>query len=180
MNVADGDRTMRARALWAVSFLAAALALGACSRNRVDGELRSASSPDEFMVLPTKPLEMPSDLAALPAPIPGARNRVDYEPREEAVASLTGRETTVAGTAGAAALISRAGPIDPSIRARLASEDVTWRESHQGKLLPRLFARSEDDVVYGDEILDAPVEYERLRAVGVAVPPAPPNLLGAD
>ena len=171
---------MRASALGAVSFLALALALCACSRNTVDGELRSASSPDEFMVLPTKPLEMPGDMAALPPPTPGARNRVDYEPREEAVASLTGRETAVAGTASAGSVIARSGPADPSIRARLASEDVAWRESHQGKLLPRLFARDEDDVVYGEVTLDPGAELERLRAQGVAVPPAPPQLLEED
>lgn len=172
---------MRAGALsWAMILLVAGTSLGACSRKVSDGELRSAGSPDEFMVLPTKPLEMPSDLASLPAPTPGARNRVDYEPREEAVASLTGKETEDAGNASAAAVIARSGPIDPAIRGKLAAEDVTYRDEHQGKLLPRLFARDENDVIYGDVTLDAAAEYERLRAQGVAVPPAPPQVLGQD
>ncbi len=33
--------------------------------------------PDEFAILPTKPLEMPADVAALPPPTPGAANRAD-------------------------------------------------------------------------------------------------------
>lgn len=172
---------MRASALsWPILLLVAGSSLGACSHDVSDGELRSASSPDEFMILPTKPLEMPSNTASLPPPTPGARNLVDYSPREEAVASLTGKETAVAGTASGAALVARSGPIDPTIRGRLAQEDVTYRDDHQGKLLPRLFARSEDDVVYGTVTLDPASEYERLRAQGVAVPPAPPKLLEQD
>lgn len=172
---------MRSGALaWAVTLLAASLALGACSRRVSDGELRSAGSPDEFTVLPTKPLEMPADMAALPPPTPGARNRVDYAPRELAVASLTGRETSVAGTARAGTVIARSGPIDPGIRSRLAQEDVVYREENRGKLLPRLFARDADDVIYQNEILDPGSELERLRAQGVLVPPAPPTLLPSD
>lgn len=167
---------MRARALrWAGLILAGA-ALGGCGQARSDGELRSAGSPDEFMVLPTKPLEMPGNFAALPTPTPGAPNRVDYNPKAEAVASLTGREAP-AGTASAGSLIARAGPADPNIRARLAVEDATWREENQGKLLPRLLARDADEVTYGAVTLDAAAEYEAMRARGVAVPPAPPTLL---
>lgn len=172
---------MRACALpWAVSFLAATLVLGACSKNTSDGELRSAGSPDEFSVLPTKPLEMPTDFAALPPPTPGRPNRVDYSPRQEAVASLTGRETPVAGTASAASVIARSGPVDPSIRARLAQEDMIWRETHTGKLLPRLFARDENEVIYGEVTLDPAAELARLRAQGVGVPPASPQVLEQD
>ncbi|WP_181164471.1 DUF3035 domain-containing protein [Amaricoccus solimangrovi] len=160
--------------------IVSAMALGACSRSTGDGELRSAGSPDEFMVLPTRPLEMPRNLASLPPPTPGAPNRVDIDPREEAVASLTGKDTAAAGTAGAAALIARAGPVDPNIRARLAQEDVVFREENRGKLLPRLFARDPNDVTYRAVTLDAPAEFERMRARGVGVPAAPPSALESD
>lgn len=167
---------MRARALRWAGLLLAGAALGGCGQARSDGELRSPNSPDEFMILPTKPLEMPQNMAALPTPTPGARNRVDYDPRAQAVASLTGREAA-AGTASAGSVIARAGPVDPNIRAQLAAEDATWREENRGKLLPRLFARDPDDVTYGAVTLDAAAEYEAMRARGIAVPPAPPMLL---
>ena len=75
---------------------AAARAAGArrLRRGRLAGGLRSAGiggKPDEFMVLPTRPLEMPESFAALPPPTPGAVNRVDYRPHAEAVSGLTGR-----------------------------------------------------------------------------------------
>lgn len=63
---------MRANApIRAFALLAMGLALSACAEGGVAGNLRAAGagqSPDEFMVLPTKPLEMPTDLAALPTP----------------------------------------------------------------------------------------------------------------
>ena len=37
----------------------------------------STNGPDEFSIVPPKPLEMPEDLAALPEPTPGGENRTD-------------------------------------------------------------------------------------------------------
>src|SRR5687767_12314184 len=126
------------------------------------------------MVLPTRPLEMPQDLTALPPPTPGAINRVDYRPRIEAVTGLTGRPPTA--TSGAA-LVARVGPADPNVRAELAAEDVAWRETHRGLLLERAFSRDRDALIYRDMMLNAPAEFDRLRASGVQVPAAPPDAL---
>ncbi|MFO1141420.1 MAG: DUF3035 domain-containing protein [Amaricoccus sp.] len=160
--------------------VAAAVPLAGCKGdNTLAGGLRAAGvggSPDEFMVLPTRPLEMPQDLAALPPPQPGTINRVDYRPKEEAIAGLTGR-TTIA-TASGGPLVARTGQGAPGIRGELAAEDVTWRQTHHGLLLPRLLAKDKDTVVYGGMILDAPAEYDRLRAMGVQIPAAPPSALG--
>jgi hypothetical protein len=161
---------------------AATLALGACAEGGVAGNLRAAGvggSPDEFMVLPTKPLQMPTNLAALPPPAPGQPNLVDYHPTEEAVASLTGKARP-AGTASAGTLIARAGPVDPNIRAQLAAEDVVFREENRGKFFPRLFASDPNDVIYRSVTLDAPDEFLRQRAAGVGVPAAPPMVLEED
>src|SRR4051812_36538565 len=101
-------RGMQARR--AFSYLALALVgaapLAGCKGDRtLAGGLRSAGvggSPDEFMVLPTRPLEMPQNMSALPAPTPGVANRVDYQPKAEAIAGLTGRSGGVATTNGSA------------------------------------------------------------------------------
>ena len=68
------------------------LALAACEQGdptllnlRATGE-----GPDEFGVLPTRPLEMPADLNALPAPTLGGQNRVDPDPEADVAAALGG------------------------------------------------------------------------------------------
>jgi hypothetical protein len=160
----------------AAAFLLAAVSLAGCGESGLAGALRSSGiggTPDEFLVLPTKPLEMPTDLAALPRPTPGARNRVDPQPEVEAVTALTGRPAA-AGVASAPGLVAVAGPIDPQIRARLAAEDAVYRRENQGRLLERLANRSADASIYENMRIDANTEFLRLRAQGVRVPAAPP------
>jgi hypothetical protein len=157
------------------------LAVSGCSEGGLAGALRSSgatSTPDEFLVLPTRPLEIPDDLASLPPPTPGAPNRVEYQPETLAVTGLTGQQGT-ARTASGAALLARAGAAsnDPLIRTRLAQEDAEYRASHGGRLLERLFARDQDALVYRDMTLDAAAAYEQMRARGVQLSAPPPDLL---
>lgn len=170
------DRLMR-RVACAAALATAACVLAGCQSGGLAGALRSAgvgASPDEFLVLPTKPLEMPVDLAALPPPTPGATNLVDPRPDLDAVAALTGRPSA-AGTASAPALIARAGPVDPQIRARLAAEDATYRSENRGLLLERWANKDSPDwSIYENMRLDAEAEFERLRSRGYRVPAAPP------
>lgn len=170
---------MRSRwTLVATALLVAATALAGCQNRGAAGLLRSAgvgSTPDEFMVLPTKPLEMPENMAALPPPIPGAPNRVDHQPQQEAVAGLTGRSALA--TTNGTALVARAGPVDPNVRTELAAEDVQWRATHHGLFFERMFTRDKAAVVYKPMVLDAPAELERLRRMGVEVPPPPPAVM---
>lgn len=159
--------------------LVAPLALAACSEGGLAGTLRSTgaiATPDEFMVLPTRPLEMPESFSALPTPTPGAANRVDYQPHAEAIAGLTGAPGP-AGNADGATLVAQAGPRQPGIRQELAVEDVAWRNTHHGLLIPRLLAKDKDTVTYQPMILDAAGEFERLRAAGIQQPSAPPKAL---
>lgn len=168
-----------ARGAAALMLLGVVLGLGGCGEGGFAGGLRAAgagASPDEFLVLPTRPLQMPDDLSTLPPPTPGTANRVDIDPRAEAVAGLTGRPGP-AGTASGAALVARAGPVDPQIRRVLAVEDAQVRQGNRGRLLERLFSSDRERLIYRDTTLDAPAEFERLRALGVAVPPAPPSVL---
>jgi len=166
------------RILAAATLLLAATAIAGCQGRGAAGVLRSAGvagTPDEFMVLPTKPLEMPENLAALPPPVPGSPNRVDYRPHQDAVAGLTGRPALA--TTNATALVARAGPVDPNVRAELASEDAAWRATHHGLFFERMFSRDKAVVVYQQMVLDAPAEIERLRRIGVEVPPPPPGVM---
>ena len=62
----------------------AALALSSCGRSDKVPQLMhiksQTRSPDEFTILPTKPLTMPDDLAKLPDPTPGGSNITDPTP----------------------------------------------------------------------------------------------------
>ena len=171
---------MRAsRAIGAAALLIGTMAVGGCQEGGLAANLRSAGvggSPDEFLVLPTRPLEMPTDLGALPAPRPGTVNRVDYRPHAEAIAGLTGR-TTPPGTASGEALVARVGTGAPGIRTELAVEDVEWRRTHRGLLLERWFSRDRDALTYRQQTLNAPLTYEQMQARGLRVPPAPPVVM---
>jgi hypothetical protein len=89
--------------------------------------------PDEFAILPARPLEMPQDLAQLPPPTPGGANRTDVQPQADAIAALGGNPAAVtrSGTIPAAdgALVSSASRygVTPDIRQTLAAEDLEFR-----------------------------------------------------
>jgi hypothetical protein len=101
---------------------------------------------------------------------------VDQNPRAEALAGLTGRPTIA--TASGEALVARTGQGAPGIRATLAAEDSVWRSENRGLLLERAFSRDQEALIYRDMTLNAGAEFERLRAQGVRIPPAPPTMLG--
>lgn len=167
------------RAIACVALMLAPFALAGCGEGGLAGGLRRAgvtSKPDEFMVLPTRPLEMPENLSALPPPTPGLPNRVDYQPRTDAIVGLTGRPPP-AGNADGTVLVARAGPRDPAIRSELVVEDAEWRRTHHGLFFERLLSKDRDRVVYQEMILNAPEEWARMRASGVEVPAAPPTAL---
>ncbi|MFB2531681.1 DUF3035 domain-containing protein [Paracoccus sp. p4-l81] len=138
-----------------------------------------SDSPDEFGVLPTKPLQMPPDLAALPAPTPGGRNLVDPTPMEDAVAALGGNPAALARggiNAGDGALIAHAGRFggNAQIRSQLAAEDLDYRRRNDGRLLERAFSVNVYDKAYRPYALNAYQELERWRRAGARTPSAPP------
>jgi hypothetical protein len=148
-----------------VAVLVLAGALAGCAGNRTPHlmNLRSGNTPDEFAILPNKPLQMPKDMSALPAPTPGGSNLADPTPAADAVAALGGkpsalhRQAIPAGDSALVAAASRHG-VAPDIRQVLAAADLKFRRNHNGKLLDRLFGHT----VYW-------------RARGVATPSAPPQ-----
>ncbi len=171
---------MRAgRAIACAALMLAPFALVGCGEGGLAGGLRRAGvagKPDEFMVLPTRPLEMPENLSTLPPPTPGVPNRVDYQPRTDAIVGLTGRQPPP-GNADGSVLVARAGPRDPAIRSQLAVEDAEWRRTHHGLFFERLLSKDRDRVTYQEMILNAPDAWEQMRARGVEVPAAPPSAL---
>lgn len=170
---------MARRLTTATLLICGGLVLAGCGEGGPAGFLRSSgisTTPDEFMVLPTRPLEMPADLSALPPPTPGTANRVDYQPNAEAVAGLTGRQGP-AGRADGAALVARTGAGSAQIRTVVAVEDAEYRAQNRGRLLERWFARDQDALVYRNQTLDAPVTFEAMRARGVGVPAPPPSMI---
>ena len=122
-----------------VSALGALVLLTACSR---DGEppqlffLGSArgQGPDEFSILPTKPLEQPEDYASLPEPTPGGTNRTDPTAEADMVAALGGNPARLTGGGVDVGLISYVGRngIAGNIREQLAAEDLQFRRENRG------------------------------------------------
>ena len=161
--------------------LAASVALSACGRSGSEQSplerlnASAVTAPDEFKVLPRKPLELPDDLAALPAPAPGQGNRTDLTPIRDLEVALSGREGRSAATGSDAAVVraASANGITPGIRDILAAEDEEWRRNNKGRLLERLLLRNQEGITYRAMILDARAELRRMRALGVRVPQLP-------
>ena len=81
---------MRAQKGRAIIAVATMITLAACGDKGAPQlmNLRSGQGPDEFAIVPPKPLEMPQDLAALPDPTPGGFNRTDQNPEADAAIAL--------------------------------------------------------------------------------------------
>jgi hypothetical protein len=156
--------------------LAAVLVLGACGDRDAPRlmNLRSPhDGPDEFAILPTKPLEMPADFASLPTPQPGARNLVDPAPLDDAVIALGGRPGAGGGDG---ALVSAAGRygVAGNIREQLAAEDEAFRGRNSPRLLERLVGTSTYRRIYGTNALRPDPELQRWRQAGARTPSVPP------
>ncbi|GKY86784.1 DUF3035 domain-containing protein [Sinisalibacter aestuarii] len=170
---------MRGRLGKTVLALVGLAALSACDGEPQLMNIRT-DAPDEFAVLPTKPLEAPEDYTSLPDPTPGGTNLADPTPQADAIAALGGnpdRLTDGRIYAGEQTLISytsRYG-VPADIRATLAAEDLAWREENNGLLLERLFNVNVYFDSYKPMSLDQHIELDRLRARGIWTPSAPPD-----
>ncbi|MXQ08578.1 DUF3035 domain-containing protein [Alphaproteobacteria bacterium GH1-50] len=162
----------------------AALALSACGGGGDEPNLLNISQPrsagpDEFAILPAKPLEMPEDMASLPEPTPGAGNRADLTPERDAIVALGGNPAALTrGAGGDGALLAYTGRYgrDANIRAELAAADLEFRRQNDGRLLERLFNVNIYYQVYEPFELDQYAELERMRRAGIrtsSVPPPP-------
>ena len=171
---------MRFQAKSVFAVVAAGLLLAACARQedpRLMNVRANLGSPDEFGILPTKPLETPPDPRALPPPTPGGTNRVDPTPQDDAISALGGNPNAARrGTGGDAALLNHVARngLDPDIRAQLAAEDLEFRRRHRGRVMERAFNVNVYYRVYRWMSLDQYAELLRWRRAGVSTPAAPP------
>jgi hypothetical protein len=134
--------------------------------------------PDEFTVLPNRPLQAPESYATLPLPTPGANNRADLTPQADAVLALGGRPgaATPAGFSdpALAARVGRYG-VQGGIRDQLAADDLAFRQRRDGLFLERLFSVNTYFRAYRQEELDQYRTLEAARAAGLPTPGAPPE-----
>lgn len=155
---------------------ASMLTLVACSSGtpQLMNLRNTEEGPDEFAVLPTAPLEIPENLAALPDPTPGARNRVDPDPEADAIAALGGNAGRASGAStNLMSHVTRFG-VSSDIRPVLAAEDEDFRRRNDGRILERMFGTNVYFEAYRQQALDRYAELERLRRMGVRTPAAPP------
>lgn len=139
----------------------------------------STNGPDEFSIVPPKPLELPEDLAALPDPTPGGENRTDQRPKDDAVLALGGTPRTasdgVPASDGALLAYAARGGVTSDIRPTLAAEDLEHRRKNNGRILERLFGTNVYFRAYRKLSLDQQKELQRWRAAGAGTPSAPPR-----
>ena len=166
------------------ALLAALIALSACGASDNDFALRkirpTSNGPDEFTIVPNKPLEMPMSLTELPQPTPGQANRTDLNPEADAVAALGGNpaaELSRGVGAGDGALVTAASRrgVDPNIRATLAQEDEDFRRRQFRFKRLQLFAQDKYYASYERETLDSQRTKRLWRRSGAPTPSAPPE-----
>lgn len=139
----------------------------------------STSGPDEFGILPNKPLEQPATFNELPPPTPGGANRSDATPNADAIVALGGNPAAVARgipaqDGGIVQHTSRYGRT-AGIRQTLAAEDLDFRRRKDGRVLERLFNVNVYFRAYQRQSLDKYAELDRFRRLGARTPAAPPN-----
>lgn len=163
----------------AVIALAAMLVLSACASGSPRlMNLTSGEGPDEFGIVPPKPLALPENLSALPQPTPGGANLADPNPEADAILALGGKPSTSNGIpSGDSALFAHAARygVDQGIRTTLAAEDLEWRRDNNGRVLERWFNVNVYYKAYRDQRLDQQAELLRWRALGVRTSSAPPR-----
>lgn len=156
--------------------ITATLGLTACSQGTPSlMNLRNTETgPDEFAIVPTNELQLPTDRSALPTPTLGGTNRADPNPEADAIAALGGN--IARANTNATGLVNHASRfgVTPNIRGTLEAEDLAFRGDNGGRLLERLFNTNTYFRAYRAQSLDRYAELERLRRSGVQTPSAPP------
>ena len=159
--------------------LAGAVTVAGCANKGLHDLRPPGTGPDEFMIMPVKPLTQPPDYKVLPAPTPGGENLTDLHPKEEAVAALGGRPEAMRATAipasdGALVAAASRNGVEPGVRARLAEQDAAFRR-RQGRMTRiKLFPVDRYAQAYRRQALDPFPVVEAFRRKGFATPTSPP------
>lgn len=160
--------------------LTGAMALSGCADKGLRQLEAAGPGPDEFMILPNKPLTAPKDFDVLPAPTPGGTNLVDQNPKADAMVALGGRlpSPEAAGVpASDGALVAQASRfgVPANTRATLAEADARFRKRQARMSSVRLFSVDRYEQAYRREKLDPHSETGRFRQSGVHTPSSPPR-----
>lgn len=155
-------------------------ACGGYERDIALHDLRAPGpGPDEFAILPGKPLEEPADYNALPTPTPGSVNRTDQNPLADGVAALGGNPARlqlggVPASDGALVRHAARNGADPNVRAELAAEDEDFRRRKSRFTRIRIVRQDLYNKVYKRETLNARRTWNQYRRAGARTPTAPP------
>lgn len=166
-----------------ILLLIAAMALSACGSRDRDVTLTrftdGGPGPDEFAIVPNKPLQQPESYSALPAPNPGGANRTDQTPLGDSIAALGGNPSAlvasgVSAADGALLNHTRRYGVSDGIRQVLAREDAEIRRRHGRVNILNIGPNDDYTDAYRRQWLDSYEEEQRLRRLGIATPSAPP------
>ena len=164
-----------------VFILTTAVVLAGCGSKGLRSLQQPSTGPDEFLVMPAKPLTEPENYSALPAPTPGGANLTDQNPLADAVVALGGNAASLnAGGAipnsdGALVTASSRYGVEPNIRASLATEDAAFRKRENRTARFKLFNVDRYEEAYRKEAIN-PFRINHLfRNSGFSTPSAPPG-----
>lgn len=159
-----------------------AVAVAGCAGSESGIRILSSNGegPDEFRIVPSKPLSAPENYAELPAPTPGGENLTDVDPVGDAVAALGGRRSaTQAGAPSSAdaAMVNYAARKgrQADIRAVTAAEDEDFRARRGRFANIRIVPTDRYNEIYDEQHLDQYREQRRWQLGGARTPAAPPK-----
>ncbi|MBO9445757.1 MULTISPECIES: DUF3035 domain-containing protein [Ruegeria] len=165
------------RSIFAVTL---AFAAAGCSDIGLRHLQAPGPGPDEFSVLPVKPLTQPKDYAFLPAPTPGGGNLTDPNPKAEAVAALGGNaaalnpNTAIPSTDAALVTATSRYGVPANARQVVNAEDAEFRRKQSRLTRLRLFNVDRYSQVYRRETLNPDAQNEAARRAGIETPSSPP------
>lgn len=152
--------------------------LSACGNTSLRSLQSRSDGPDEFVIVPAKPLEQPESFSALPAPTPGGFNRTDQRPLEDGIAALGGQATSPnapipSRDAGLVNHASRFGR-DADIRSSLARADADFRNRQRRLTNIRIFREDVYAQIYRRQSLNPAAVARQFQRAGIPTPSAPP------
>ena len=164
--------------LIACAMIAATMVAG-CANEGLRQITPKGDGPDEFLIVPAKPLEQPESFAALPAPTPGGSNRTDQQPLSDSVAALGGQRTSpnapIPGSDGALVNHTSRFGRDANIRGTLAAADAAFRKRQSRFTQIRVVRQDRYNDAYRREALDPVATSRAFQRAGIPTPNLPPN-----
>ena len=161
--------------------LTTTVALAGCGSKGLRELQQPGAGPDEFLVMPAKPLTPPENYTSLPTPTPGGANLTDQNPQADAVAALGGNPTAlnvgaeIPNSDGALVTASSRYGVDPTVRATLAAEDAAFRKRENRTARFKLFNVDRYEEAYKKQAIN-PFQINNIfRNAGAGTPSAPPG-----